>query len=95
MDVVMAERARSAITTSISSVSPNYHFNRIAHYILNIPLYTGFGMGPQTDQPGQTQTTTTVMQSLASAWPNMLVLTLATVLMFIASYMLFTRQEIR
>jgi len=89
------ESARAAITASISSVTPNYHFSRIAQYILNIPLYTGFGIGRGV-LPGQTaETSVTVMQSLVSAWPNMLVLVLATALAFIASYAIFTRQEVR
>lgn len=89
------EAARAAITASINSVTPNYHFSRIAEYILNIPLYTRFGTFPGAGQTPTATTTVTIMQSLASAWPNMLVLVLATVLVFIASYMVFTRQEVR
>ena len=36
--------------------------------------------------------TLSVMESIGSAWPNFLVLTMVTVLTFIASYMLFTKQ---
>jgi hypothetical protein len=36
--------------------------------------------------------TLSVMESLGSAWPNIFVLTMVTVLTFISSYMLFTKQ---
>ena len=36
--------------------------------------------------------TLSVMESLGSAWPNILVLTMVTVLTFIASHMLFSNQ---
>ncbi|MEM2905333.1 MAG: ABC transporter permease subunit [Candidatus Bathyarchaeia archaeon] len=91
-----AARAQAAITTSIQSIAPNYHFNQVARYMLNLPRYTSFGIGGGIVLGvGGGTPTLTIMQSLSYAWPNMLVLVLATVIMFIASYMLFTRQEIR
>ncbi len=85
-------RKRAAITETISSVSPNRHFTKIAQYILQ--AYAGFGMGMGSIGQNDARNVS-VMESLAFAWPNILVLTLATVLTFIATYMAFTRQEIR
>jgi len=84
-------RRRTAITETITSVTPNYHFSKIAGYILQ--AYATMGMGPGAGQPDVR--TVSVMESLVFAWPNILVLTLATVLAFIASYIVFTRQEVR
>jgi len=84
-------RKRTAITETITSITPNHHFTRIAQYILQ--AYAGMGMGPGAGQP--VVRTVSIMESLVSAWPNILVLTLTTVLTFIASYIVFTRQEVR
>lgn len=87
-------RSRTAITEAIESITPNYHFTRIARYILQISV--NIGISPGAGRVGQTTTrAVSIMESLGSAWPNILVLTLVTALTFIASYMLFTRQEIR
>lgn len=56
--------------------------------------FTGRG-GSGTGGGTTTTRTTTLIQSLGDAWPNMLVLVLATIILFVASYMAFTRQEIR
>ncbi len=84
-------RSRAAITETINSFTPNHHFSRIAQYILNV--YTGIMIGPR-----QTPTDVrniSITESLTSAWPNILVLALVTAITFIASYMIFVRQEIR
>jgi len=87
-------RQRTAITQTIDSITPNYHFTRIAQYILQASV--NIGIGPGADRYGQTSTrAVSVMESLGSAWPNILVLTFVTALTFIASYLLFTRQEVR
>ena len=83
-------RKRTAIMETINSVTPNHHFTRIANYILQ--AYAGM-MSPGAGQP--VVRTVSIIESLVSAGPNILVLTLTTVLAFIASYMLFTRQEVR
>ncbi|MBS7609573.1 ABC transporter permease [Candidatus Bathyarchaeota archaeon] len=90
-------RRQSAITESIQSIAPNYHFTRIAQYILQ--AYAG-GIGARIGIGGAGQgleglRAASILQSLSFAWPNILVLTISTILTFIASYMVFTRQEIR
>jgi ABC-2 type transport system permease protein len=91
---------RTSIEETISSFTPNYHYTRIADYILQASVNIGTGpgtrIGPGAFEPGQTQTrTVSIMESLGSAWPNILVLIVVTALTFFASYLLFTRQEIR
>lgn len=83
-------RSRASITETINSFTPNYHFSRIAQYILNV--YAGITIGPRT--PTQTRSIS-ILEGLMSAWPNILVLVLVTVITFIISYMIFMRQEIR
>jgi ABC-2 type transport system permease protein len=83
-------RSRTAITETINSFTPNYHFSRIAQYILNV--YAGIMIGPRT--PANVRNVS-IIESLTSAWPNILVLVLVTAITFIASYMVFMRQEIR
>jgi ABC-2 type transport system permease protein len=83
-------RSRTAITETINSFTPNHHFSRIAQYILNV--YTEIMIGPRT--PTNVRNVS-IMESLTSAWPNILVLVLVTAITFIASYMIFMRQEIR
>ncbi len=83
-------RSRIAITEAINSFTPNYHFSRIAQYILNI--YTGIAIGSRTSAEVRS---ISIMEGLTSAWPNILVLVLITAIAFIASYMIFMRQEIR
>jgi ABC-2 type transport system permease protein len=83
-------RSRTAITETINSFTPNHHFSRIAQYILNV--YTEIMIGPRT--PTNVRNVS-IMESLTSAWPKILVLVLVTAITFIASYMIFMRQEIR
>jgi ABC-2 type transport system permease protein len=83
-------RSRTAITETINSFTPNYHFSRIAQYILNV--YAEIMIGPRT--PANVRNVS-IIESLTSAWPNILVLVLVTAITFIASYMVFMRQEIR
>lgn len=84
--------ARAQITSLINSFTPNYHFTRLSQYLLGV--YAGMGAGFGGVRPGSSAATSLAV-NLASAWPNMLVLATATVVLFIASYMLFTRQEVR
>jgi|YelNatPaOPRAMG01_1025707.scaffolds.fasta_scaffold00722_29 ABC-2 type transport system permease protein len=87
--------ARAQITSLINSFTPNYHFTRLAEYVLGV--YAGIGArvgGGVIISPGSSASTS-LAANLVSAWPNILVLATVTVLLFIASYMLFTRQEIR
>lgn len=83
-------RSRTAITETINSFTPNYHFSRIAYYILNV--YTGAAIGPRN--PIETRNIS-IMEGLTLAWPNILVLVLVTAIAFITSYTIFMRQEIR
>ncbi|MEM2905329.1 MAG: ABC transporter permease [Candidatus Bathyarchaeia archaeon] len=80
-------RKRTAITEGVSSVTPNYHFGKISQYLLNPYATTGVA------QPAQGPVSVAI--SLMNAAPNMLVLVMATVLVFVASYIVFTRQEVR
>ena len=77
------------VVEAISSVSPNYHFNKISQYLI---LHIEFTMTPggpvEWVEPS-------VMTSLINAGPNILVLLIMTALAFIFSYITFTRQEVR
>ncbi len=84
-------RSRTAITETINNFTPNHHFSRIAQYVLNV--YTEIMIGPR--QAPTDIRNISIMESLTSAWPNILVLVLVTAITFIASYMIFMRQEIR
>jgi ABC-type transport system involved in multi-copper enzyme maturation permease subunit len=90
---------RTAISETINMFTPNYHFTRIAQYILQAYVRVGFGgfipraAGGVT--PGETQRAVSIVENLSSAWPNILVLVLITVFIFIATYLLFVRQEAR
>jgi len=70
---------------TIYSLSPSYHFSKIGEHLLGTYSY-----GP----PSEFQETS-VTSSLMYAGPNILVLAIVTTLFFIASYITFTRQEIR
>lgn len=83
-------RKRMALSETISSITPNYHFGKIGEYLLNPYARTDFVFpSPPTQEAAP------ITSSLMYAWPNILVLTLVTALMFIASYIAFTRQEVR
>jgi len=89
-------REQASIISAIESLTPNYHFTRIAQYILGV--YTGISGTRIGEGLGREQVdvaSTPIMQSLISAWPNILVLGVIMTITFIASYILFTRQEIR
>jgi ABC-2 type transport system permease protein len=97
--LIEAMRRQSAIIETIQSVTPNYHFNRVAQYVLQ--AYAGIrigagGIGAGGVAQGQAGTrNVSILESLIFAWPNILVLTVATIITFIASYIVFIRQEIR
>jgi ABC-type transport system involved in multi-copper enzyme maturation permease subunit len=91
-----ALRKRASIQEAINSVTPNYHLTKIAQYVLNIYVGMAAGFGIRGARQGQASVTSkSITESLVQAWPNILVLSLATVLAFIASYIFFTRQEVR
>jgi ABC-2 type transport system permease protein len=91
-----ALRKRASIQEAINSVTPNYHLTKIAQYVLNIYVGMAAGFGIGGARQGQASVTSkSITESLVQAWPNILVLSLATVLAFIASYIFFTRQEVR
>jgi ABC-2 type transport system permease protein len=72
-----------AVIETISSITPNYHFGKIGQYLL----------GLYATAPAQGEASIT--SSLMHAGPNVLVLVIVTALVFIASYIAFTRQEVR
>jgi len=76
-------RRYTAIVEAISSITPNYHFSKIGQYLLS----------PYT--PTASQEEASIMSSLMYAGPNILVLVIVTALVFILSYITFTRQEVR
>jgi len=73
----------TAIVEAISSITPNYHFSKIGQYLLS----------PYT--PTAPQEEASIMSSLMYAGPNIVVLVTVTALVFIFSYITFTRQEVR
>ncbi|MEM2027601.1 MAG: hypothetical protein QXS05_06855 [Candidatus Bathyarchaeia archaeon] len=91
-------RRRTAITETVNMFTPNYHFNRAANNILR--AYIGAGFMPERGAiPGrplqQAIRAVSIIESLAMVWPNILVIALIAVFTFIATYMLFVRQETR
>ena len=76
-------RAYTAVYETIYSLSPSYHFNKIGEHLLGT-----YGTWDAVQE-------TSIASSLTYAGPNILVLAIVTTLFFIASYMTFTRQEIR
>ncbi|MEM2103520.1 MAG: ABC transporter permease subunit [Candidatus Bathyarchaeia archaeon] len=97
--LMQALAQRTAISETINMFTPNYHFTRIAQYILQAYASVGFGgfiPGAAGLVPsGETQRTISIVENLSSAWPNILVLVFITVFVFIATYLLFVRQEAR
>ena len=75
----------TATFETIYSLSPNYHFSKVAGHLLGTYSYS---------PPGEVQQRS-ITSSLMNASPNILVLAIVTTLFFIASYITFTRQEIR
>ena len=76
-------RRFTATVETMSSVTPNYHFNKIGQYLLS----------PYAPTP--TQEKASITSSLMYAGPNILVLVIVTALVFIFSYITFTRQEVK
>ena len=77
-------RNYTAIFETIYSLSPSYHFSKIGEHLLG--TYRSWDGGVAE---------TSITSSLMNASPNILVLAIVTTLFFIASYIAFTRQEIR
>jgi len=71
-----------AVIETISSITPNYHFSKIGQYLLGLYATSA-------------QQEASITSSLMHAGPNILVLVIVTALVFIASYIVFTRQEVR
>ncbi|MEM3694221.1 MAG: ABC transporter permease [Candidatus Bathyarchaeia archaeon] len=95
-DSVERMRNFTAIVEGISSITPNYHFGKIAQYLLNPYATTGGYLQTQPQpQPQSIQEAAPITTSLIYAGPNILVLAIATMLAFFASYIVFTRQEVR
>jgi ABC-2 type transport system permease protein len=90
-----ALRARTSIVETINMFTPNYHFTRIAQYILQAFVSVGFTPRFTPGGPAQTARAVTIMENLASSWPNILVLGLVTIFTFIISYTIFMKQEAR
>ena len=76
-------RGYTAIFETIYSLSPNYHFSKIGEHLVG------------TYATWDSVEATSIMSSLMYAGPSILVLAIVTTLFFIASYITFTRQEIR
>lgn len=76
-------RGYTTIVETISSITPNYHFSKIGQHLLS----------PYATTPAQQEAS--IASSLMHAGPNVLVLVIVTALVFIASYIVFTRQEVR
>jgi ABC-2 type transport system permease protein len=96
--LIEALRARTSIVETINMFTPNYHFTRIAQYILQAFVSVGFafgGGGTRVQTPTQTARAVTIFENLASSWPNIMVLALITVFTFILSYTIFIKQEAR
>jgi ABC-2 type transport system permease protein len=93
--IMEALRARTSIMETINMFTPNYHFTRIAQYILQ--AFVTIGITEFRPGGGATLTTrpVTIMESLTSSWPNILVLALLTIATFIISSAIFTKQEAR
>jgi ABC-type transport system involved in multi-copper enzyme maturation permease subunit len=53
------------------------------------------GIGTREGTPAQTALAVTIIENLASGWPNILVLALVTIFTFIISYIIFIKQEAR
>ncbi|MEM3826521.1 MAG: ABC transporter permease subunit [Nitrososphaeria archaeon] len=87
--------ARAQISSLINSFTPNYHFTSIAHYVLGVYAGAGTIAGGRIPTAPSSSASTSLVMNLFSAWPNILVLTTLTIVLFIASYTLFIRQEIR
>ena len=91
---ILAITSPSDVVEAISSVSPNYHFNKISEYLL-----TSHGFTVHTTPQGVTRENKwsygSVTTCLIYAGPNVLVLLIMTALAFIFSYITFTRQEVR
>ena len=87
-------RRFSAIVQMVSSITPNYHFNKIGEYLL-----TSHGFTVHTTPQGVVREDKwsygSVTTCLICAGPNILVLVIVTALVFIFSYITFTRQEVR
>jgi ABC-2 type transport system permease protein len=90
-----ALRARTSIVETINMFTPNYHLTRIAQYILQASVRVGFAGFVGIRTPTQAERAVTITESLASSWPNILVLALITVFTFIISCAIFTKQEAR
>ncbi|MGP3704707.1 MAG: ABC transporter permease [Candidatus Bathyarchaeota archaeon] len=90
---------RAAISETVNMFTPNYHFTRIAQYILQAYVRVGFGgfviEGAGRGVVSETQRAVSIMENLSSTWPNILVLVVITAFIFIATYLLFVRQEAR
>jgi len=79
-----------SMVESVSSITPNYHFDKIGLYILG--GFSGVGLLGTLTSIGESLP---LLEGLGQCWPNIVVLVLFALFAFVASYMIFTRQEIR
>ncbi|MEM3793487.1 MAG: ABC transporter permease subunit [Candidatus Bathyarchaeia archaeon] len=89
-------RSFNNMVESISSITPNYHFNRIGVGLLGGFSSMGWMIGGVAGlgRIGAVESMS-IIESLARYWPNITVLILVAIFASIASYMIFTRQEMR
>jgi ABC-2 type transport system permease protein len=85
--------SRTAITNSISQISPAYLYSDIASKITGASSasFTGFSISIPTFR-GQTYD---LMSALGASWAQILIIVIAMAVCFAASYIFFMRSEIR
>lgn len=85
------------VVASVSSITPNYHFNSIGISLLGRFSSIGFGIigGPLGLGRVGAVESMPILESLSRCWSSIVVLVLVAAFAFIASYMIFTRQEMR
>jgi ABC-2 type transport system permease protein len=85
--------SRTAISDSISQISPAYLYSDIASRLTGAASssFTGFSVSI----PRFTGVQYSLGSALAASWGEIVIIALAMVIFFVASYMLFLRSEIR
>lgn len=78
-----------SLMDTISTISPSYSFQKLGRYILD-----PYSRAITFQMPIQTEPLP-LAESLLLAWPSIVVLLVFALLAFIASYILFMRQDIR
>ena len=93
MDPAVMEQMRSFrnMEANVESITPNHHFETIGRYLLGGFSGERIGGIGQFGEIGSMS----VLESLGQCWSNIVILVLYAVFAFVASYIVFTRQEIR